>query len=506
MKKKSKPFHYFARDLQVSVFPQYMIVDLWAKGYTKYNGSLVQIGIANREKVQEYFIRPSDWERFQKFYHAKVRKDSTYMTKMAKRATQAVRKLNAFTQKKIWQKDLSKLTNKQLGALYQRFADLDTVCYAYGNIIFILEFGEGAYFSPKVKEILLQRAPEKAQEYYGVLAGVPKRTVFYDQSLDMLEVSNRISKNAKVRKLFLTSSPQMIISILKDDYPVIYKEFQRQQKKYHWLFHNWEGPEMMIEDFIIFTKDIIKKGGVAQIVRAKRRELDTVHKEQEIILHKLSFSPHERWLLKMAQLAMWFQPYRKAGQFKSCWHLSKYFKEVGKRLHVSADQVRYVTHREAVKALQSGKIDIDEINRRRKIFVYYYSRGKQKILSGKKAEEFINNNIHIPHVKKVRTAHGMPACKGIARGKVRIVNSLEQAKHFKKGEILVSYATNPLLLPAMRQAGAIITEEGGMTCHAAIVARELNVPCVVGIPGIVEMYKDGDKIVVNAGKGIVRRI
>ncbi|MFC1687150.1 PEP-utilizing enzyme [Patescibacteria group bacterium] len=505
MKQKTKPFHYFARDLQVSVFPQYMIVDLWNKGFTRFHGTLVGLGIANREKVQEYFIRPKEWQRFQKFFHTKVQQDRTYMVRMANKATQAVRRLNTFSQKQIWQKDLTKLSNKQLGNIYQRFIDLDIPCYAYGNIIFTLEFGEGAYFSPKVKEVLLQRAPTKVQQYFSVLAGVPKRTIFYDQSLDMLEVSNRISKHPKMRKLFLTSSPQMVISILKGDYPGVYKEFQRQQKKYHWLFHNWEGPEMAIEDFVLFAKDIVKKGRVSNILHAKKNELVSLQKKQKKIMNKLSFTPHERWLLKMAQFAMWFQPLRKAGQFKSCWHLSKYFKEVGKRLHISADQVRFLTHREVVKALQTGKIDIDEINRRRRLFIYHYVHGKPRILTGETAEKFINKNIHIPQVKKKNTVHGMPACRGMTRGAVRIVNSLKQAEHFKKGEILVSYATNPLLVATMRKAGAILTEEGGMTCHAAIVARELNVPCVVGIPGIVEMFKDGDKISVDAGKGIVKR-
>ena len=58
----------------------------------------------------------------------------------------------------------------------------------------------------------------------------------------------------------------------------------------------------------------------------------------------------------------------------------------------------------------------------------------------------------------------------------------------------------------MRQASAIITEEGGLTCHAAIVSRELKKPCVIGIKGLLDILKDGDQIEVDAVKGIVKKI
>ncbi|KKW01088.1 MAG: Phosphoenolpyruvate synthase/pyruvate phosphate dikinase [Parcubacteria group bacterium GW2011_GWA2_48_9] len=503
---KRKPYIYFARDLQVSVFPQYLIIDLWNVGYTEYRGMLAGIGMANREKVLEYFIKPAEWKRFQQFHQKCVEQDRSYMIKKASRAFQAVRRLNEFSERQIWKKDLSRLSNAKLTEIYKRFVELDTPCYAYGNVIFALEFGEGAYFSPRVRKILEKRAPARFKEYYGVLAGMPKKTVFYQQSLDLLEISYRVCKHKTLLRLFTRASPQEIVAELRKHHPRILREFQRQQRAYHWLFHSWEGPVMTVEDFILSAKDILKKGNVVAKLREKRHELEKLQKAQERIMRELHFVPYERWLLKMAQFAMWFQPYRKARQFKSCWHLGKYFTEVGKRLHISADQVRYLAHDEVVKALRSGKADADEINRRRKLFIYYYRGRKRTILSGSDAQHFIDDSIDVPKVKKLSTMHGMPAWHGVARGKVRIVNSLQQATHFAKGEILVSYATNPLLVPAMRQAGAILTEEGGMTCHAAIMARELNVPCVVGIHGIVEMFKDGDRVAVDAAKGIVKRI
>ena len=75
-----------------------------------------------------------------------------------------------------------------------------------------------------------------------------------------------------------------------------------------------------------------------------------------------------------------------------------------------------------------------------------------------------------------------------------------------QGDIMVAHTTFPSLVPAMKKAVAIITEDGGITCHAAIVARELKTPCVTGIKTITQVLKDGDEIEVDADNGLVRML
>jgi len=105
---------------------------------------------------------------------------------------------------------------------------------------------------------------------------------------------------------------------------------------------------------------------------------------------------------------------------------------------------------------------------------------------------------------------GTPASKGLIRGRVRIIPlSLEPEKHLakmQKGEILVSETTGPEMTVAIEKAIAIVTDEGGLMSHAAIVAREFGVPCVVGTKYATEVFKDGDLVEVNANNGVVRKI
>ncbi len=101
---------------------------------------------------------------------------------------------------------------------------------------------------------------------------------------------------------------------------------------------------------------------------------------------------------------------------------------------------------------------------------------------------------------------GTPASKGIASGIARIVLGPSQFKSFKRGQILVSEMTRPDFLPIMKIAKAIITDEGGLTCHAAIVARELGIPCIVGTQKATSVIQDGQRIEVDANTGKVKLI
>ncbi len=100
---------------------------------------------------------------------------------------------------------------------------------------------------------------------------------------------------------------------------------------------------------------------------------------------------------------------------------------------------------------------------------------------------------------------GLPASKGIAHGPVKIVMSADEIDKVKKGDILVTKMTDPDFVPAMRIAAAIITDEGGMTSHAAIVSREMGIPCIVGTGNATQVLKEGEMVTVDAVDGYVYR-
>ena len=104
-------------------------------------------------------------------------------------------------------------------------------------------------------------------------------------------------------------------------------------------------------------------------------------------------------------------------------------------------------------------------------------------------------------------AKGLPASPGLAAGKAHVIASPEDIDSFKDGEVLVTLMTSPDWVPAMKKAKAIVTNNGGMTCHAAIVSREMQIPCIVGTKSkgtaIMDVVKTGDVITVDSKNGIV---
>jgi pyruvate, water dikinase len=100
---------------------------------------------------------------------------------------------------------------------------------------------------------------------------------------------------------------------------------------------------------------------------------------------------------------------------------------------------------------------------------------------------------------------GFGASPGIAGGTARLLRTSQEMERLKPGEILVTTMTTPDMVPAMAQAAGIVTDEGGITCHAAIVSRELGVPCVVGTRTGTKSIRDGETVSVDGKAGVVYR-
>ena len=130
----------------------------------------------------------------------------------------------------------------------------------------------------------------------------------------------------------------------------------------------------------------------------------------------------------------------------------------------------------------------------------FYSKEKfQELLKEKDYLLKKENQLNLSELK------GISANKGLVRGKVVVVMNREQLTKVQEGDILVAPMTTPFYEPVMRKASAFVTDEGGIMCHAAIIAREMKKPCIVGTKIATQVLKDGDMVEVNADKGIVRK-
>ena len=101
--------------------------------------------------------------------------------------------------------------------------------------------------------------------------------------------------------------------------------------------------------------------------------------------------------------------------------------------------------------------------------------------------------------------HGNIASRGVASGPVRIIRSMEDVRSVEQGDVMVTEMTMPDMVPGMMmKCAAIITERGGATCHAAIVSRELGIPCLVGTTNALGL-QEGQIVTVDAENGVVTK-
>ena len=191
------------------------------------------------------------------------------------------------------------------------------------------------------------------------------------------------------------------------------------------------------------------------------------------------------------------------------YHLLPMYTEIARRLALSVKQVRLMYEDEIVRALQ-GKLDVHRLLASKSDIVgwgFNRQMTKRYNFAPREARRWFN---HIERtVKNLQGGdehRGLCANTGKVRGRARIVTSPEQVDKVKTGDVLIAHATTVDYLPAMKKAVAYVTEVGGLTCHAAVVAREFGVPCVVALTNATKNFKDGEVVEVDAGTGVVKRV
>ncbi|MBI4053800.1 MAG: hypothetical protein HY397_00545 [Candidatus Doudnabacteria bacterium] len=179
--------------------------------------------------------------------------------------------------------------------------------------------------------------------------------------------------------------------------------------------------------------------------------------------------------------------------------------QISKQTGILKEHVLYSTKEEFEKFWRTGQLPKASVLKKRyDSSGILYSKGRYRILTGPRVNQFERALEKQPTGTGV--LKGSSAFPGRARGRIRVVLDPQSAtKLFKKGEILVTGMTRPEYLPLIRKCAAFVTDAGGMLSHAAITARELEKPCVVGTMVATKIFKTGDLVEVDATAGRIRK-
>lgn len=191
--------------------------------------------------------------------------------------------------------------------------------------------------------------------------------------------------------------------------------------------------------------------------------------------------------------------FRKKTQDVEYLYFDNVVKSINQLLPNTKDFTEFLTSKEIINRNIPNK---NELNKRKNKYIYF--EGKLYTdLSIKDLKKLKKIEID-EKILKITTIQGNIAFPGKIKGRVKVIKSIKEINKIEKGDILVASMTTPDMMIAIHKATAIITDEGGITCHAAIVSRELKIPCIIGTGNATKALKDGDLVEVDANKGVVK--
>ena len=213
-------------------------------------------------------------------------------------------------------------------------------------------------------------------------------------------------------------------------------------------------------------------------------------------------TPTQKTWIRIAQHFSAVRDRRKSLQQRTFYHLAQILEEIGKTLKISRSDLENLRVEEFKPSfLTSSKVRTLIKQRKLGYLGFWAPAVKTWEWSGKRAVKIYHQ---LPQEQKPdQELIGQSASHGRVRGRVQIVLNPRVQTKFPTGAILVTGMTSPDFVPLMKKAAAIITELGGITCHAAIIARELKKPCVIGVHTATKILKNGDWVEVDATRGVV---
>ncbi len=382
--------------------------------------------------------------------------------------------------------DLKQLSDKELLALYKQFYDAYLEEYGVGiGIQDAFSMHADKFFLPLIKEVAAKKRMASEEVFATLTAPITESFVAleYKDRLALLDKVKKYSLNEKVKKLI-----------------------EKHAAKWFWIENNYAVQKVL--DCEYFTEKILTELHLGtdpkvELKKIKKRVPQTKLKKKELI-KKLGLSPEIKNLIRITEVFAYMQDERKKYVLISNHYQRRFFEEIGRRIGLNSQEMAYTIYPELEDVLIHKKFDKEILARRKKSCLCIQTLKGYELIEGSLALEIFDTIFN--QKAKAEEVKGTCASSGKAQGIAKIVRTVHDLVNVYKGDVLVASMTRPEMVVAMEKAVAIVTDEGGITSHAAIVSRELGVPCIVGTKHATTVFKSGDLVEVDATKGIVKKI
>lgn len=379
--------------------------------------------------------------------------------------------------------NLKEKSNKELLKIHDSITKTNTKIIK-GYVTDVLQMHLMDDMKERLKKYLPQNDP-KFNVYYAVLTSPVDLSIAAEEEIALLNIAK---ENSELNRRGL---------------------IKKHTEKYFWLGGNYAGrgcfdekyfTEKLKENLNKTTTEIDKE------IKKKESVLFKSKQDKEKAIKELNLDKEFIEVIQILEKIASFHDERKESLVAPVYYRIPLKDEMAKRLGITRFGLNWLIPKEVSDAFKRGELnqeDKEKIKSRSQRCAMYSNKEMTVVVSGKEADELFDKLVKKEESNEVK---GTVANLGRAKGVVKVLDSPRDIAKMNKGDILVASGTTPDYVPAMKIAGAIVTNEGGITSHAAIVSRELGVPCIIGTRNATKILKDGDIVEVDAENGVVKVI
>ena len=375
---------------------------------------------------------------------------------------------------------LRELSNQALAKLYHEFRQLNYDFWLIVHVPEMANWGGEAMLLRALRQI----DPLRAETHLEVLAAPTKPSFFQEEEMELLRLAAKTTR---------ANLPEAL---------------REHARRYAWILNSYAGNRRLGPTyFLVKLRELTRERSAARVLQSIKIRLNAIAYRKRALARQLRISPQVRRMAEMLGEAVFWHDDRKGYIWRLQHTGDPILHEIARRRGWNFEELLWCLPEEVARLALGHSLNKKDVLRRRGDYVMIYGQRIGREHYGAAAKK-------ICAMYKTKTT-GQQEVKGLVvsrslklvRGTVRLVRDpLREVGKMWKGDILVAAMTSPEYIVVMRKAAAIVTDHGGMTSHAAVVSRELGVPCIVNTKHATSVFKDGDLVEVDTKNSIVRKL
>jgi len=344
-----------------------------------------------------------------------------------------------------------------------------------------------------------------------VIDGILKKEIIKNLEKD-LHIKDKQEQDLLISKLIIPKKKSFFVEETEEILKIAIKsqadpnhdislDVQKYLDKFAWMTSIAYLGKFQTEEFVREKIDSLLK----ENPKEKLSQIELIRQQTQsdfnTAFKEISTVSELKEMIDFSREMLYLQTYRLDIFFLAYFNVYKLLEEISRRLKIQSDDVVYLTGEEIVNCVSKQEVfSLKTIQERKQTYALILENDKFTLFAGDQVKKTIKQTTL---QKEVR---GTVASRGRATGKVKLLLTVDDISKVERGDIIVSPMTRPELVPAIIRSGGIITDFGGMLCHAAIISREFGIPCLVGTLKATSVFTDGDIVELNAYDGIARKV